>query len=145
MNLIKRYWRIIFPIFFMILIWHFSSQVAADSDSVSLRWASILGLPNGATRKLAHMALFAGLAFSFTYFIKNLHTLEFPGKKAVIYPIIFCFAYGAIDEVHQIFTPGRSSEITDILIDTVGGIFGTLLFIAIYCFFKLFKSKQKSK
>ena len=34
--------------------------------------------------------------------------------------IVACYA--SLDEVHQIFVPGRTPAIADVLLDTVGGI-----------------------
>ena len=145
MTFIKRYWRIVFPLFFIALIWYFSSQDANASDGVSMGWAEFLRLPNGATRKLAHMTLFACLGFSFSYFLKGLNPSKFPNVITTISAFIVCFCYGTIDEVHQIFTPGRSSEISDIFIDTLGGCIGIAAFIAIFCFWNRFRLRKKSK
>ncbi len=41
-------------------------------------------------------------------------------KKAGIYAIIFGILYGATDEYHQSFTPGRLPKIRDILFDAIG-------------------------
>lgn len=35
-------------------------------------------------------------------------------------------SYGASDEIHQMFVPGRSPEIFDFLADTTGGILAAL-------------------
>jgi VanZ family protein len=41
------------------------------------------------------------------------------------------FAYAASDEFHQVFVPGRTALVTDVLIDTSGGLIGlTLLYLA---------------
>jgi VanZ family protein len=37
------------------------------------------------------------------------------------------FAYAASDEFHQIFVPGRTPLVTDVMIDTSGGAMGLLL------------------
>ena len=47
-------------------------------------WAEFLRLPNGATRKLAHMTLFACLGFSFSYFLKGLNPSKFPNVITTI-------------------------------------------------------------
>lgn len=145
MNFIKRYWRIIFPIFFILLIWHFSEQSGTVSDGASTGWANFLGLPNSITRKLAHMALFAGLGYSVCSFFKGLYPTKFPTIITISYSIIFCLCYGALDEVHQLMVPGRSGEVRDIIIDTLGGIIGTCIYIAIFCFWRQFRIQRKLK
>ena len=40
--------------------------------------------------------------------------------------------YACSDEVHQTFVAGRSGEVLDVLIDTVGGSLATILYYLIY-------------
>ena len=132
MNYIKRYWRIIFPIFFAILIWVFSSHSGAASDAESSAVASFWGLSNEAARKIAHFVLF----------IKGLHPVSFPRYTQVVYPVIFTIVYGALDEVHQLTVAGRNGSADDVLVDTLAGVGGVLLYIAIFCFFRLWKKRS---
>ena len=39
--------------------------------------------------------------------------------------------YGITDELHQVFTPGRSPDVFDVLADFVGGLLGALACVAI--------------
>lgn len=41
-------------------------------------------------------------------------------KKAMRFSIFIAFLYGATDEFHQSFTPGRGPSIRDVAIDTLG-------------------------
>jgi VanZ family protein len=36
-------------------------------------------------------------------------------------------AYGATDEIHQLFVPGRSAEIYDLFADAIGGGIGAVV------------------
>ncbi len=36
----------------------------------------------------------------------------------------FCVLFAMIDELHQAFVPGRTSSIRDVLLDSVGALFG---------------------
>ena len=36
--------------------------------------------------------------------------------------VIIVAAYASLDEIHQIFVPGRTAAVTDVLLDTSGGI-----------------------
>jgi VanZ family protein len=38
----------------------------------------------------------------------------------MLYSVALAFLYGATDEFHQSFTPGRGPKFTDVLIDTFG-------------------------
>ena len=64
-------------------------------------------------------------------------------NSPLIWTIILCCFYGATDEYHQTYTPGRTGLVTDVLIDT----FGALIMILIIKYFlskklRLFKSPQ---
>ena len=48
-------------------------------------------------------------------------------NKAAAYALIICSLYGMLDEVHQIFIPGRSAEFLDFLADACGALLGVLL------------------
>ncbi len=49
-------------------------------------------------------------------------------RNYIIFAIILGILYGISDEFHQSFVPGRSSEISDVVADSVGIIIGTILF-----------------
>lgn len=48
--------------------------------------------------------------------------------EAVIGAVLFCLAFGALDEVHQSFVPGRFSELLDLAADFGGGGIAALLY-----------------
>jgi VanZ family protein len=48
-------------------------------------------------------------------------------KNAIIVTIIICLSYGAVDELHQIFVPGRYADVRDWLADLTGVIFGVFV------------------
>lgn len=39
--------------------------------------------------------------------------------------------YGAIDEIHQIYVPGRSADVDDWIADAAGALFAVVVFIAV--------------
>ncbi|MBP5656438.1 VanZ family protein [Candidatus Saccharibacteria bacterium] len=136
MKTIRRYWRIIFPIFFIVLIWIFSGMNGQSSHNQSSDFASAFGITNAFARKLAHFVLFGALGYSISSFVKGLHTAEFPNFNLILYPIILCVVYGAIDEVHQLTIIGRNATIGDVFIDFLAGIIGTLVYVIIFCFWR---------
>ena len=75
-------------------------------------------------RKLAHFSVYTLLGISLMCFMS---TFEIKNKYKVGGSIILGFLYACSDEIHQIFVPGRSGLFTDVLLDTAGVLFGTLL------------------
>jgi VanZ family protein len=56
------------------------------------------------------------------------HTWRWPWKKCCIVAVIILSTYGALDEVHQKFTPSRSAlDVWDWLADTLGACAGAPL------------------
>ncbi len=47
----------------------------------------------------------------------------------IVVSIIAVIAYGASDEIHQIFVPGRTPDFRDGLADTVGGVLAALAIV----------------
>lgn len=76
-------------------------------------------------RKCAHFGLYLIGGFLTVNFIS---TTKIQGKSVFIYAIIFTFCYAVSDEVHQLFVPGRSGEVRDVLIDTAGACIGVMMF-----------------
>lgn len=144
MDSIKRYWRIIFPIFFVIVIWTFSAHTGEVSNTESDNIASIVGFSNGFIRKFAHFVLFSALGYSCTSFIKGLHPLTFPKHTQVFYPIIITIIYGALDEVHQLTVAGRNGSAGDIFIDALAGLAGVFAYIAFFCLYRMWKAKRST-
>ena len=57
-------------------------------------------------------------------------------KYAALVTIIISLSYGAIDELHQIFIPGRSADIRDWLADSTGVILGVFVLNLVKSLFK---------
>lgn len=71
--------------------------------------------------KLAHLALFATVAWCAVLALaaRSRYALGWGGLLAIV--------LGALDEWHQLFLPGRSADLSDLLADA----FGTLLGVAV--------------
>jgi hypothetical protein len=66
--------------------------------------------------KLIHAAVYAVLG-----------ALAYRGSGRVWVALAIALAWGASDELHQSFVPGRSPELLDLVADGVGGAVGALL------------------
>lgn len=75
-----------------------------------------------AVRKTAHFAEYAILGFLLT----GAASLG-NGWKSFLQPGFTGALYAASDEFHQLFVPGRSGQISDVLLDSAGVCFGVLL------------------
>ncbi len=85
-------------------------------------------------RKSAHF-----LAF-FVLGILTIHALGrsgVQGGKAVFTALAICGLYAVTDEIHQLFIPGRSGEVTDVLLDTTGAGMGIAMFLLIRRFLRV--------
>lgn len=92
---------------------------------------------NLVVRKNAHafeyfvLAVITGLA---------LFSMGLRGRRAIVYIMFICLLYAVTDEFHQAFVPGRTSLVSDVLIDFSGSIIGIIIFYVIY--YKLLKRER---
>ena len=80
--------------------------------------------------KVLHALAFGCFAFSFSYWLGR---DRWKAKPAVCV-LIVCIAaacYGASDEIHQMFVPGRDASIYDWIADCTGALAASLLRTAI--------------
>ena len=90
-------------------------------------------------RKSAHFTEYFILYILLFNVIKHyIHT-----KKIIFYSIMGVIIYAASDEFHQYFIPGRSAEVMDVCIDTLGASIG--LAILFFTLKVVRKHCQKSK
>ena len=71
--------------------------------------------------RTAHLIEFAILGW---LVLRALSEGRLPDRRAFIIALIVVTVYGASDEFHQRFTPGRSSELSAVLFDAAGGLIG---------------------
>ena len=129
------------------IIFYFSSQEATASDKTSsgfieiiikffdfndrisdIQIAKINENFSTLVRKTAHFSIYLVLSF-----IASLLLCEYKitGFRQVLYAVVFSFLYACSDEFHQFFVEGRSAQLSDILLDTCGAIFGALFVLLI--------------
>ena len=93
-------------------------------------------------RKLAHFSIYAFLGVFAIIFI-NTYNIKLMYK--ILICCIFGFIYAILDELHQSFIPGRYGVYSDVLIDTLGVIFGILIVLMIKYIIKRRKKKQEEQ
>ena len=82
-------------------------------------------LPAGMWDKLAHLLVYAALGAFFMIPLSGGRVSRVTMTTAGA-SIVLSFLYGLSDEVHQMFTPGRSPDILDVVADTIGAAAGAL-------------------
>lgn len=73
-------------------------------------------------RKTAHVTEYAILGILAVRALR--HVRRLPARQLWIAAWLFATIYAASDEFHQIFVPGRTPKVTDVMLDSVGAIIG---------------------
>ena len=149
----KKHCYAILCIIWMLVIFWFSAQVADDSQEMSdffvhlldavfsldiMRNEIIRDMTSFLVRKAAHMSEYAVLAILFGLTIREY-------KKEPWLLLALAATYAATDEFHQLFVPGRSGQLKDVLIDTAGGALGLGLLALILYLKRRRKMKETEK
>lgn len=149
----KQLYRIVTGILvlaWMCLIFSFSSQPATESSKVSgglchrlveqtnevlhldmteTQQLSIAEKIEYPVRKAAHMTEYAILGLLSFAFYRGISGKE---KRQFLAALVTAAVYACTDEFHQYFVPGRSAEVRDVCIDTLGAFIGlTILFFTL--------------
>ncbi|QDR81988.1 VanZ family protein [Sporomusa termitida] len=130
----------------MLLIIWFSAQPAAESKGLSGMVVQALAdmlttlLPvaqsakeqqlliqhlHGFVRKVAHGVNYFVLG-CLAYQALRLHLGIQKKAWLVAVTMLFCAAFAAVDELHQVYVPGRSGELRDVMIDSGSALAGIL-------------------
>lgn len=104
----------------------------------ALAWASLIfffsSLPSNSVPRIAtnfddlflHFVVYAILGF-----LLGQAFLHSPEKNRLTWFVVACLIgilYGASDEFHQMFVPGRHATISDLIADALGVLTGTILY-----------------
>lgn len=103
-----------------------------DWDDARVR--EIAASIEGGVRKAAHMVEYGILA---ALIYGWLGRWAFPFLQRGGRAFLTAAIYAATDEFHQLFVPGRSGRVTDVLIDSAGGLLGVLTFVVVAWISKL--------
>lgn len=125
----------------MILVFVLSHQVSDDSSNTSgntIRWIIKLldrditkekleikvELLQPVVRKLAHFTLYmVGGVLIVIMFLQFKESIQ----QTKLLSFLLGTIYAVTDEIHQIFVPGRSGEIGDVIIDSSGVLTGVII------------------
>lgn len=147
----------------MVMIFMLSAQTAGESGGVSggftEKLLSFIGISRddmteeafmhieAFIRKAAHFCEYAMLGF-LAFLLLSTYTLKY--RWGLLISSGFAMIYAISDEIHQAFVPGRGPQISDVLVDTCGGIFGTLAALIVILGFaaakrRMIKNKTRKK
>ena len=90
-------------------------------------------------RKTAHFCEYAALGFLTA---NALCTYSLSKTLKAIIPIGFCVLTAVADEIQQSFIPGRAGMVSDVLLDSLGAVFGALCFALLLWIIKKIKDKR---
>lgn len=145
--MIRRLVKLLFVLFFMIVIFSFSKEngktSTRHSDSVIIVFSeSILHRKLTSKEKEFYIDKFVYVvrksAHGFIYFLFGISIISFIKEftflswKQVFFSTLFVLLYACSDEIHQLFISGRSGEIFDVFIDTIGGFLGISFYFKFY-------------
>ena len=138
--------NILFLIVWLVVIFMFSNDKAdassAKSDTIASKIGNIVEHITGhecsddtldiiifIVRKTAHFLEYLILGILVINVIKDYKELEI---KYIITGVLLCMLYSISDEIHQLFISGRSCEVRDVLVDTLGSITGIYIYQFLY-------------
>ncbi len=76
------------------------------------------------SRKWAHVVLYFVMGIMLCGYLSYSNMSV---RNKIILVVVICFLYGCTDEIHQLFSDGRGSRFTDVLIDTAGATVGAVM------------------
>lgn len=79
-------------------------------------------------RKSAHFGVYLILGVLVT---NGLMQNNMSKPKMILLALLICVLYAISDEIHQLYIPGRSGQVSDVLLDSAGGLVGVLFYIFI--------------
>ena len=144
-----RGWTI-FLILWIAFIWGHSLVPGVDSSAESSRFVDLfyavfvrLGITERSlmtflVRKAAHFSEYAVLGFSAHGLFRSIGA-----EKRTRWLVLLTALVPVCDESIQLFTPERSGQVTDVLLDLCGMLFGAIVFLGIVKFGKWLKSRDK--
>lgn len=157
-NILKHVIRYILIICIIVLcckIFALSSQDGGVSAGTSRQFTEILlktlGLEcndrtieiiNPVIRKVAHFSVYMLLGF---LTMCTCETFKWQRVYKFDFSTMFAFVFACTDELHQRFVPGRSGELVDVCLDTVGAMIGVIIVLAIALIISQVKKKKAGK
>ena len=147
----------------MVMIFCFSDKPAVDSNEGSMTIAeslvniyitvtdnpleeekntNLIENINHLVRKCSHFCEYALLAFTFALCLLSMRKKS---RYSFALPVLLSALYATTDEFHQTFIPGRSGQLSDVLLDTAGAAVGAILFVILVSIINHHRRKQVTR
>lgn len=84
-------------------------------------------------RKIAHFSIYTLVGLLLMSFVS---TYKLKQNIRIIISLCIGILYATSDEIHQLFIPGRSGQITDVIIDTMGVLLGIIVLLTLLEIYK---------
>ena len=92
-------------------------------------------------RKAAHVSIYALLGIC----VYQTCRLEARGERGNVWIAVgICFLYACTDELHQLFSSGRSGQFDDVLLDSIGALLGILLLRCLQSVFRRHRKRRQA-
>lgn len=102
-------------------IFKIEGQITQEQNQIIDRTEKVI-------RKIAHFSIYTLVGL---LLMSLLSTYKIEEIKRIYISMIVGIIYATSDEIHQAFIPGRSAQITDVVLDSMGVLFGILLVLLI--------------
>lgn len=138
------------------VIFSFSAQPATKSSELStevvdwmlpsspkvplLKFFAEKGVMEFIIRKMAHAIEYGMLAICLGITVSHSGTWF---NKWQLKTVCLCFLYASTDEFHQLFVPGRSGQVRDVAIDTLGALGAVLILWLCGAMYERYRQKQR--
>ena len=130
-----------------IVIFGFSSQNAEESGGLSEKVTitvtknvkkiqdleqtqkeRVLSRIENVIRKIAHFSIYTLVGF---LLMALFSTYNLKDRNRILASFVIGAIYASSDEIHQMFVDGRSAQVTDVMLDTLGVLFGILILMLV--------------
>lgn len=118
--------RYLLPVFLWMLVIFITSSIPADDFPHVEFWG---------WAKLIHLIYYSTLCFLIQRAVSHQNRYPLLARHSYLFGVAFAVLYGVSDEFHQLSTPGRHGQFTDVFIDA----FGATLFLLGYWLYRSLK------
>ena len=139
---------LLFVSWFLLIMWLglifvFSNQSGSESSELSLEVTGYVVrivnavVPSAEISKVELHNFVRKNAHFFVYFVLAILTMNafkrcgLKKGKLILSVISFCLLIAVLDEIHQLYVPGRYGSIFDVVIDVMGSLLGILIYYGV--------------